>query len=68
MVVSIEKKILGISRRRHHGAQISSQGLQNDNPRHIPLQPFTDNQSQGHKGDEGHVVGDEHAGHIGHAH
>ena len=61
----VQKQILRITGRRQHTAKVSSQRLQDNNPLHIHLQGFADNQRQRHKGQQGHIIRHEHQADIG---
>ena len=60
----IQEQILGVAHRRQHTAQVGGNGLHDDEGDHFfsEICPLQQHDGEGHEGDEGHIIGDEHGG------
>ena len=69
-VPGVQVQVLGVAHGGEHAPQVGGQGLQHHQGDHQPLLPRQPqhHQAKGHKGDEGHVVGDDHAEEKGQGH
>ena len=63
-VTAVQIQILGVAHRGEHAAQIGRHRLQTHHPGQQPALPAGGQHQhrEGHEGDEGHIVGDQHGG------